>query len=89
MTHNYYLYTLISSGILGFGFYLVYLINLIKISFKKNMFLFNLLIINTIIICFTEDYFYRQHGVLYFNLLLMIFIKNEDINKSTVIEVDV
>lgn len=86
MTHNYYLYTLISSGILGFGFYLVYLINLIKISFKKNMFLFNLLIINTIIICFTEDYFYRQHGVLYFNLLLMIFIRSNKSKRSSSIE---
>ena len=79
MTHNYYLYILISSGIFGFLFYLFYIVHLIKISFQKNMFLLYLLLANTLTICFVEDYFYRQYGVLYFNLLLMIFIRS---NKS-------
>ncbi len=82
MTHNYYLYTLISSGILGFIIYLIYIFNLIKISLKKKSFLLNVLLINTLIICVVEDYFFRQHGSLYFNVLLMIFIRYHE-NKKT------
>ena len=76
MTHNYYLYILLSAGIIGFMFYLIYLINLIKICIKSNLFLFRVLIINALIICFIEDYFYRQFGLLYFSLMAMIFIKH-------------
>lgn len=89
MTHNYYLYILISSGIFGFLFYMAYIVNLIKIGLQKNIFLLNVLLINTLIICSIEDYFYRQYGVLYFNLILMIFIKFDENNKTNIIEVGV
>lgn len=76
MTHNYYFYILISSGIFGFLFYIFYLYNVIKISIKSNIFLFQLFVFNALIICFVEDYFFRQKGLLYFNLILMTFIKH-------------
>ena len=75
MTHNYYLYIFIGSGILGFILYLIYILNLVQVCVKKNFFLLNLLLINALILCFIEDYFYRQFGVLYFNIVLMLFLR--------------
>lgn len=86
MTHNYYLYILISSGIFGFIFYLFYLFNIVRICLKSKLLLFSIFLFNALIICFTEDYFYRQFGSLYFNVMLMLFIRfsnsNEEINFS-------
>ena len=81
LTHNYYLYILISTGILGFVFYLFYLATIIKISLKSNLFLFNSFIVTILIVCFIEDFFYRQYGVLYFNLILMCFINHIEYKK--------
>lgn len=86
MTHNYYLYIFICSGFLGFILYLFYLYNLVRICVKKNIFLLNVLVISTLIICFVEDYLYRQYGLLYFNLLLMIFIKYDENKKLNTTE---
>ena len=76
MTHNYYFYILISCGIIGFLVYLIYLINIIIICFKSNLFLFKVFLFGTLSICLVEDYFYRHYGVLYFNLILMTFINH-------------
>lgn len=81
MTHNYYLYILISTGILGFISYLFYLGNIIRISFKSNFFLFKTFTITILILCFIEDFFYRQYGVLYFNLIIMCFINHLEYKK--------
>ncbi len=86
MTHNYYFYILLSTGLLGFLFYLFYLFNIIKISLKSNLFLFKIFVFNTLIICLIEDYFYRQYGIVYFNVMLMIFINYIEfikLNKSS------
>lgn len=86
MTHNYYFYIFLSSGIFGLFFYLFYIANIIKICLKSNVFLFKVIVLNALIICFIEDYFYRQYGVLYFNLMLMCFIKySENIKKEVLI----
>lgn len=82
MTHNYYFYIFLSSGIIGFLFYLLYLSNIIKICIKTNLFIFKLFVLNALIICFIEDYFYRQYGVLYFNLVLMCFIRHSETIKA-------
>ena len=81
LTHNYYLYIFISTGIFGFIFYLFYLATIIKISLKSNLFLFNSFIVTILIVCFIEDFFYRQYGVLYFNLILMCFINHIEYKK--------
>lgn len=88
MTHNYYFYILISSGIIGFLFYLFYLFKVTEICLKSNLFLFKVFLFNALIICFVEDYFYRQHGAFYFNLLLMCFIKHSEYNKHNQIDLD-
>lgn len=75
MTHNYYFYVFLSSGIIGLFSYFFYIINIIKICLKTDMFLFKIFLLNALIICLIEDYFYRQFGALYFNLLLMCFIR--------------
>jgi hypothetical protein len=80
MTHNYYFYILLSSGIIGLLFYISYLIRIIRISFKSDLILFQIFVANALIICFVEDYFYRHNGVLYFNVILMIFIKHLENN---------
>lgn len=84
LTHNYYLYIFISSGIFGFLFYLFYLANIIRISFKSRIFLFQSFVFTILVVCFIEDYLYRQYGVLYFNLILMCFIKFIENNNSSV-----
>lgn len=76
MTHNYYFYVLLSSGLLGFIFYLYYLYSLIKIGLKSKTFMLSVLLFSILLICFIEDYFFRQYGSLYFNLILMCYIKN-------------
>lgn len=75
MTHNYYFYIFLSTGIIGFMFYLFYLKSIVTIAIKSNLFLFRILLLNALLICFVEDYFYRQFGILYFNLLTMCFIR--------------
>lgn len=75
MTHNYYFYIFLSSGIIGLLVYLFYLINIIKICLKSKLFLLKVVVLNALIICLIEDYFYRQYGILYFNLLIMCFIR--------------
>jgi O-antigen ligase len=84
LTHNYYFYILVSSGIIGFIFFIIYLITIIRTCLKTNLFLFNIFLVSTLIVCFIEDYLYRHYGVLYFNLLLICFIqyhKNHQPNK--------
>jgi O-antigen ligase len=75
LTHNYYFYILLSSGIIGLGFFGFYLFNIIKISLKSDNLIFKIFILHSLIICFVEDYLYRQRGILFFNLMLMCFIK--------------
>lgn len=75
MTHNYYFYILISSGIFGFLFFMFYIFQIIKISFKIKNFVFNVFLFNLFLMCFVEDFIFRHYGVLYFNLILMSFIR--------------
>lgn len=75
MTHNYFFYIFLSAGIFGLLFYLFYIINVIKICLKSNLFLFKVFLFNVLILCFIEDFFYRQYGILYFNLFFLCFIR--------------
>lgn len=86
MTHNYYFYILLSSGLIGLFFYLIYLANIIKISYNSKSFLLRLLVLSVLIMCFIEDYFYRHFGLLYFNLILMLYIRFIDTTEHKSIE---
>ena len=85
MTHNYYFYIFLSSGIIGLLFYLFYLINIITICIKSNVFLFKVVLLNALIVCFIEDYFFRQYGILYFNLMLMCFVRYSEKNTKEIV----
>jgi O-antigen ligase len=88
LTHNYYLYIFISTGLLGFLCFLLYLANIVWISFKSNLFLFRSFLLTILILCFIEDFFYRQYGVLFFNLILMCFINHIEYQKQILTETD-
>jgi O-antigen ligase len=82
LTHNYYFYILASSGIIGFFFFTVYLLVIIRTCFRINLFLFYVFLFSTLIVCLIEDYLYRHYGVLYFNLLLICFINYHKSNST-------
>ncbi|WP_333599017.1 O-antigen ligase family protein [Flavobacterium sp.] len=87
MTHNYYFYLLLSSGIIGLLCYFFYLLTVIRICWKTNLFLFKVLLFNVLIICCVEDYLYRHYGILYFNLMLVCFLQYSKNKESDVLEV--
>lgn len=86
MTHNYFFYILLSSGVFGLLLFLFYLFNIVKIALKSNLFLFKVFLFNVVMIWLIEDYLYRHYGILYFNLLLICFIRyaeNQSIETKT------
>ena len=87
MTHNYYFYILLSSGIIGLLIFLVYIINIMRLCLKSNFFLFKVFLLNVLVICCIEDYLYRHYGILYFNLLLICFIQYSKNKESDSIEI--
>jgi len=82
LTHNYFFYIFISSGILGFMFFLFYVFNIIQIALKINNFIFNIFLINILLMCCIEDFLFRHYGILYLNLILLSFIKAFDFKTS-------
>lgn len=75
MSHNYYAYIFIATGIIGFlilAGYMLYVLLLLK---RINSFLLTVAIINVFVICLTEDFFYRHYGNFYYHLILLSFIK--------------
>ncbi len=82
MTHNYFFYILISSGVLGFSFFIFYVFKIIKIAYQMKSFIFNVFLVNIFLMCLIEDFLYRHYGGLYFNLLLLVFIQHSK-NKKT------
>lgn len=76
LTHNYFTYILLSTGIIGFLCFLFYCYR-VAIEVKKiNRFLLYVTVINVFFICLTEDYFYRHYGIFYYSLILMTFINH-------------
>ena len=76
LSHNYFFYILISSGILGLLGFLLYLTHVLKIALRVNLFLFYFFFINIIVVSLTEDFFYRAFGSFYFNLIVLMYFKN-------------
>ena len=75
LTHNYFAYIFLSTGILGLLLLLFYTYNVMIILRKINLFIVYVMAVNVFLICFTEDYFYRQFGLFYFSLILFSFMK--------------
>ena len=76
MTHNYYAYIFLSSGVFGFLIFLLYLYKIVVLTIKINSFLLYVVITNVLLVCFIEDFFYRQFGLYYFSLIFYTFYNN-------------
>ncbi|WP_339889634.1 O-antigen ligase family protein [uncultured Flavobacterium sp.] len=77
LTHNYFMYMLISSGIFGLLFFLYYIITIIRFTLKINSFLLYVVVLNVLLVCLIEDFFYRQFGLFYFSLLFYSFLNSK------------
>lgn len=82
MTHNYFLYMLISAGIFALLFFLFYCYKVFRMVLKVDQFLLYVMTLNILIICFTEDFFYRHYGIFFFHLILMTFLRNDAFRKD-------
>ncbi len=77
LTHNYFMYILLGSGIFGLMIYLFYAYK-VFISVKMiNSFMLSIAMINIFFLNFTEDFFYRQKGLFYFSLLFFTFLMHK------------
>lgn len=81
LTHNYFLYIFIGSGILGFILFIIYLFVLIKKCIEINNIILNITFLNCIILCFVEDFLYRHYGLFFFNLIFFSYLKFSEKNK--------
>ncbi len=82
LTHNYFAYIFLSSGIFALLIFLFYVYKVAELLRTINLFPVYVMAANVLLICFTEDYFYRQFGLLYFNLILMTFIKYHEFQEE-------
>jgi O-antigen ligase len=79
LSHNYYFYILMSSGIIGLLFFLLYLFSIYKQIVKVNEFIIYVLFISIMLVSLTEDFFYRNIGLFFFSLIYLTFFKREKI----------
>ncbi|MBF0694114.1 MAG: O-antigen ligase family protein [Flavobacterium sp.] len=75
LTHNYFMYILLSGGILSLIAFLYYIGRVLRAAWQINHFLLSIFLLNVLIICFTEDFFYRQFGLFYFSLIFFSFLR--------------
>ena len=74
LTHNYFFFIFLSTGLIGLLALLFYWYKVFRIPLKINSFLLYVVTINVVLISCTEDFFIRHYGIFYFNLILMTFI---------------
>lgn len=73
-THNYYMYILIGSGIIGLLLFLFTIGYIIKLAIESNNVLFFVLLLNVLIVCCVENFLYRVQGLLFFYWFLCAFV---------------
>lgn len=73
-THNYYLYILIGSGIIGTLFFLYFIGYIIRLATQYKNLLFTILLLNVLIVCCVENFLYRVQGLLFFYWFLCLFV---------------
>ncbi|WP_333693495.1 O-antigen ligase family protein [Flavobacterium sp.] len=86
LSHNYFLYILLGSGIVGFTGFLYFCYRVVNFALKINSFVFYVFILNTFLMCCIEDYFYRQNGIYFFMLIFLCYFKYFDSVKAKKIE---
>ena len=81
LSHNYFFYIFISSGILGFLGLLIFFFYLFKTVLRINTFMIYVVILNVSLMCFIEDFFFRQFGLFSFLMLFFANYKNHEQNE--------
>jgi hypothetical protein len=84
MTHNYFFYILISSGVFGFLFFMLYVLQIVRVAFQIRCFVFSVFLINILLMSLIEDFMYRHYGGLFFNIILLLFIRHHEHLKTAV-----
>jgi O-antigen ligase len=79
-THNYFLYILIGSGVIGLLLFLYSLGYIIKLAIESNNLLFFILLLNVFIVCCVENFLYRVQGLLFFYWFLCVFVLKSNKN---------
>ena len=82
LTHNYFMYIFIGSGIIGFVCFMIYLIHIIKKCILINNPILNVILFSSIILFFFEDFLYRHYGLLFFNLFIFGYLKFNEYNRE-------
>lgn len=83
LTHNYFVYVLLGSGIVGLLFLLIFFYKVIRIVVRINSFVLYVFLLNTILMCLIEDYFYRQNGIYFFMIVFLSYYKNLELSKKS------
>lgn len=82
LTHNYFMYIFIGSGIIGFLFFVFYMVNIIKKCLFINNPILNVILFSSIVLFFFEDFLYRHYGLLFFNLFIFSYFKFNEYNRE-------
>lgn len=82
LTHNYFFYILAGSGIFGLIFFLYYIYHIGRMVFSVKIFELSVFFISVIIVCFSEDFFYRSFGTILFHLICFSYFKNKFLLKE-------
>jgi O-antigen ligase len=75
MSHNYFIYTLLGSGVLGLIALLFFIFKTHSFLFRFQSLTFRAFALNTLAMCLIEDYFYRQNGAFFFLLWYLILLR--------------
>lgn len=75
LTHNYFFYIFISSGILGALCFLFYLIKVVNLVRKADKFLLTVAMLNLFALNLSEDFLYRHYGLFFYSLILLTFLR--------------
>jgi hypothetical protein len=88
LSHNYYLYIFISGGVFSFLIFLFYLYSVFKVVWRLKVFVLSAFFINILSVCMIEDFLYRAYGLFFFNIIVLIYFKNNQLSSGDYKEVD-
>lgn len=83
LSHNYFYYIFLSSGIFGLLMYLFYVYKVAVAAWRIKHFLLYVCLINVFIMCLSEDFFYRQFGLFFYCLIFFTFYFSKKASEKT------
>lgn len=86
LTHNYFLYIIIGSGIFGFFIFMLYIYKLFLIALKIKKIEFYFFILLIFIASLTEDFLYRNLGNFFFHIFFFTYYLNYKLNVPNNVE---